>query len=44
MAGIVHGLGIIGSKIQNGQVQAYGTVAFVGLAVLIVIFALTGGT
>ncbi|MEK4146153.1 MULTISPECIES: NADH-quinone oxidoreductase subunit L [Robertmurraya] len=43
VAGIVHGLGIIGSKIQNGQVQAYGTVAFVGLAVLIVIFALTGG-
>ncbi|MGG0716162.1 NADH-quinone oxidoreductase subunit L [Robertmurraya massiliosenegalensis] len=40
---IVHGLGIIGSKIQNGQVQAYGTVAFVGLAVLIVIYALTGG-
>lgn len=40
---IVHGLGIMGSKLQNGQVQAYGTVAFVGLALLIVIFALTGG-
>jgi NADH-quinone oxidoreductase subunit L len=43
VTGIVQGLGKIGSKIQSGQVQAYGTVAFVGLAVLIVIYALTGG-
>jgi NADH-quinone oxidoreductase subunit L len=41
--GTVQGLGKIGSNLQNGQVQTYGTVAFVGLALLIVIFALTGG-
>ncbi|GAM12670.1 NADH-quinone oxidoreductase subunit L [Mesobacillus selenatarsenatis] len=39
----VQGLGKTGAKIQNGQVQTYGTIAFVGLAVLIVIYALTGG-
>lgn len=43
VAGIVQGFGKIGSKIQNGQIQTYGTFAFVGLAVLIVIYALTGG-
>ncbi|MEK4201769.1 NADH-quinone oxidoreductase subunit L [Cytobacillus sp. FSL K6-0265] len=36
-------LSIIGSKFQNGQTQLYGTVAFIGLAILIVVFALTGG-
>ena len=36
-------LGKLGSKFQNGQTQVYGTVAFVGLALLVVIFALTGG-
>ncbi|MFE8701834.1 NADH-quinone oxidoreductase subunit L [Cytobacillus sp. FJAT-54145] len=40
---IVQGLGKTGSKVQNGQTQMYGTVAFLGLAVLVVIFALTGG-
>lgn len=43
IAAIVQSLGKVGSKVQNGQVQMYGTVAFVGLAVLVVIFALTGG-
>ncbi|MBA4536653.1 NADH-quinone oxidoreductase subunit L [Bacillus aquiflavi] len=43
VVGTIHGLGKTGSKIQNGQVQIYGTVAFVGLAVLVVVFALTGG-
>ncbi|MCM3586891.1 NADH-quinone oxidoreductase subunit L [Mesobacillus maritimus] len=43
VTGIVQGLGKLGAKLQNGQVQAYGTVAFVGLAVLMLIFALTGG-
>ncbi|MBS4212609.1 NADH-quinone oxidoreductase subunit L [Neobacillus rhizophilus] len=43
VAGFVQGLGITGSKMQNGQVQTYGAVAFIGLAVLAVIFALTGG-
>lgn len=36
-------LSMLGSKFQNGQTQLYGTVAFVGLAILIVVFALTGG-
>ncbi|CAM3838958.1 NADH-quinone oxidoreductase subunit L [Mesobacillus zeae] len=39
----VQTLGKTGSKIQSGQVQTYGAIAFVGLAVLMVIFALTGG-
>ncbi|WP_042354344.1 NADH-quinone oxidoreductase subunit L [Bacillus rubiinfantis] len=39
----VQGLGRLGSKLQSGQVQTYGAVAFVGLAVLVVIYALTGG-
>lgn len=43
VAGIVQGLGASGSKMQTGQVQTYGAVAFFGLAVLAVIFALTGG-
>jgi NADH-quinone oxidoreductase subunit L len=41
--GAVQSLGKTGSKLQNGQIQMYGTVAFVGLALLVVIFALTGG-
>ncbi len=43
VTGIVQGLGRTGSKMQSGQVQTYGAVAFLGLAVLVVIFALTGG-
>ncbi|MDR6121007.1 MULTISPECIES: NADH-quinone oxidoreductase subunit L [Bacillaceae] len=43
VVGIVQGLGQTGSKMQTGQVQTYGAVAFIGLAVLAVIFALTGG-
>ncbi|NMD70092.1 NADH-quinone oxidoreductase subunit L [Bacillus sp. DNRA2] len=41
--GTVQTLSKTGSKLQNGQIQTYGTVAFVGLALLVVIFALTGG-
>ncbi|MBM7551749.1 NADH-quinone oxidoreductase subunit L [Thalassobacillus pellis] len=33
----------LGSKLQSGQVQNYGAVAFVGLALLVFIVALTGG-
>lgn len=40
---IIQGLGKLGAKLQSGQVQTYGAVAFLGLAVLVVIFALTGG-
>ncbi|WP_462410249.1 NADH-quinone oxidoreductase subunit L [Neobacillus sp. Marseille-QA0830] len=43
VAGFIQGLGATGSKLQNGQVQTYAAVAFVGLAILTVIFALTGG-
>ncbi|WP_318506857.1 NADH-quinone oxidoreductase subunit L [Bacillus sp. T3] len=41
--GTVRTLGKTGAKLQSGQIQMYGTVAFVGLAILVVIFALTGG-
>ncbi|PLR94500.1 NADH-quinone oxidoreductase subunit L [Bacillus sp. T33-2] len=43
ITGFVQALGKAGSKLQSGQVQTYGTIAFVGLAVLMVIFAFTGG-
>ncbi|MCQ6274630.1 NADH-quinone oxidoreductase subunit L [Bacillus sp. V3B] len=39
----VKGLAKLGSTLQNGQIQMYGMVAFVGLALLVVIYALTGG-
>ncbi|WP_458411684.1 NADH-quinone oxidoreductase subunit L [Schinkia sp. CFF1] len=40
---LAQGIGRAGSKLQDGQIQTYGTVAFFGLAVLVVIIALTGG-
>jgi NADH-quinone oxidoreductase subunit L len=43
IAGIASALGKLGSKFQNGQIQTYGTMAFVGLAILVVIYAVTGG-
>ncbi len=43
VTGLIQALGKIGSKLQSGQVQTYAAVAFIGLAVLTVIFALTGG-
>ncbi|MBM4761519.1 NADH-quinone oxidoreductase subunit L [Bacillus sp. B15-48] len=43
VTGTIRGLGKVGSKLQSGQTQTYGAVAFVGLAVLVLIFALTGG-
>ncbi len=43
VVGFVQGLGRTGAKMQSGQVQTYGAVAFLGLAVLAVIYALTGG-
>lgn len=36
-------LGRMGSRFQTGQVQQYGVVALVGLAILLVVFAITGG-
>jgi NADH-quinone oxidoreductase subunit L len=43
VTGTVRTLGKTGAKVQSGQVQTYGAVAFVGLALLIVIYAWTGG-
>jgi NADH-quinone oxidoreductase subunit L len=43
VAGVVSGLGKTGSRLQSGQIQTYGMAAFLGLAVLLLIFALTGG-
>ncbi|PEA54461.1 NADH-quinone oxidoreductase subunit L [Bacillus pseudomycoides] len=43
IGGIVKGVSTIGSKLQNGQVQMYGTVTAVCLAALVVILLLTGG-
>ncbi|MED4351147.1 NADH-quinone oxidoreductase subunit L [Schinkia azotoformans] len=42
-AALAQGIGRAGAKLQDGQVQTYGTVAFFGIAVLVVIIALTGG-
>ncbi|MDQ0269243.1 NADH-quinone oxidoreductase subunit L [Cytobacillus purgationiresistens] len=43
VAGIISGLSKLGSRFQSGQVQTYGTVAFLGLAILVIFFAVTGG-
>lgn len=43
IAGIVRGVSAAFSKLQNGQVQMYGTVTAVCLAALVVILLLTGG-
>ncbi|MGG3095435.1 proton-conducting transporter membrane subunit, partial [Geobacillus stearothermophilus] len=42
-AGIVGAAASAGSRGQNGQAQTYGAVTVAGLAILVVIFALTGG-
>ncbi|MEH7224985.1 NADH-quinone oxidoreductase subunit L [Bacillus sp. JJ1566] len=36
-------IGKLGARLQNGQVQMYTSVAFVGLAILLLVVALTGG-
>ncbi|MGF9963987.1 NADH-quinone oxidoreductase subunit L [Bacillus rhizoplanae] len=43
IAGIVRGVSAAFSRLQNGQVQMYGTVTAICLAVLVVILLLTGG-
>ncbi|WP_044749370.1 NADH-quinone oxidoreductase subunit L [Bacillus alveayuensis] len=43
IAAMTQGVGRLGSRLQNGQVQMYGAVTVIGLAVLVVILALTGG-
>jgi NADH-quinone oxidoreductase subunit L len=39
----VQGLSKIGSRMQNGQVQTYGTAAIFGIVLLLLLVALTGG-
>lgn len=40
---IIKGIGKIGVRMQTGQTQTYGTVAMIGLALLIALFVFTGG-
>ena len=43
IASVVKGTSNLGSKLQNGNVQVYGTVTAVSLAVLVIILLYTGG-
>ncbi|MEH7235240.1 NADH-quinone oxidoreductase subunit L [Bacillus sp. JJ1562] len=43
VAQATQGIGKLGARLQNGQVQMYTSVAFVGLAILLLVVALTGG-
>ncbi|MFS0783838.1 NADH-quinone oxidoreductase subunit L [Bacillus sp. 1P06AnD] len=43
IVGVIRSVSRGGSALQNGQVQMYGAVVVVGLAVLLVIYAATGG-
>lgn len=42
-AGIATGIGSLGAKLQNGQVQTYGATVVIGLVLLIIGFILKGG-
>lgn len=41
--GTIQSLSGLGSRLQNGQTQVYGTVVAVGLAILVIIYVFTGG-
>ncbi|MFT4416365.1 NADH-quinone oxidoreductase subunit L [Fredinandcohnia humi] len=43
VAAATQGIGKLGSKLQNGQTQMYGSIAFVGLAIILLVVVLTGG-
>ena len=43
VSGVVYRLGAKGADAGNGQMQLYGAVAFIGLTVILVVYALTGG-
>ncbi|MGG3941539.1 NADH-quinone oxidoreductase subunit L [Peribacillus psychrosaccharolyticus] len=43
VTGTIRSLGSAGARLQSGQVQVYGVAVFAGLAVLVIIYALTGG-
>ncbi|WP_246944404.1 NADH-quinone oxidoreductase subunit L [Bacillus pinisoli] len=40
---MVTSIGRVGASVHNGQVQTYGAVAFVGLALLLIVYVLAGG-
>jgi NADH-quinone oxidoreductase subunit L len=43
IAAATRAIGTLGARLQNGQVQMYGAVTFIGLTILVVILAFTGG-
>ncbi|MBB5323980.1 NADH-quinone oxidoreductase subunit L [Anoxybacillus tepidamans] len=43
IASLTKAIGTLGSRWQNGQVQMYGAAMFIGLTILVVILAFTGG-
>ena len=43
ISGLVYRLSAKGADAGNGQMQLYGAVAFIGLTVILVVYALTGG-
>ena len=43
VGGMVSGLSTLGSKAQSGQTQTYVMVTFIGLAIMLVVFFVTGG-
>jgi NADH-quinone oxidoreductase subunit L len=43
IAAATRAVGTLGARLQNGQVQMYGAVTFIGLTILVVILAFTGG-
>ncbi|MBA2874492.1 NADH-quinone oxidoreductase subunit L [Thermaerobacillus caldiproteolyticus] len=43
IAAITKAIGAFGARLQNGQVQMYGAVTLIGLTILVVILAFTGG-
>ncbi|MFG6119475.1 NADH-quinone oxidoreductase subunit L [Thalassobacillus sp. B23F22_16] len=43
VAGVTRAAGSLGSKLQSGQVQTYGAMAFIGLAILVFLVVWTGG-
>ncbi|WP_026672820.1 NADH-quinone oxidoreductase subunit L [Alkalihalobacterium bogoriense] len=43
VVGVTEAMGSVHARLQNGQVQMYGTVAFMGLVILLVVLTVTGG-
>jgi NADH-quinone oxidoreductase subunit L len=43
VAAATRGIGSVGARMQNGQIQTYGAIAFIGLALLLVALTIAGG-